>query len=401
MKIDELIRQKCPEGLKRRTIKDFAVRNRGISITADKMRELAKLPGEDVRIFAGGQTIADVSSEHIDPNGIYRTPSIIAKTRGYIDFELYDAPFTHKSEIWSYTIQDNSVDQRYVYYYLKLIKDDLLEYALTRSVKMPQLSVGDLDNLVVPLPPLEVQQEIADTLDLFTGLIESLEREIEITRTLYAVKRDQVIQETLRDYELFLFFDIAKMERGQYFKKQWEKDALEKSDIPILRAGNITVESNLLNYDDLAYLPKGIEVVESKMLKKNDILMCIGSGSKKHSGKVAFSDKDTGCLYGGFTSSIRTTSNDVLPKYLFYVLSSSTFRGYLEDAIQQSTVGDVTRRVIGGFRVPLPPLGVQEQIVEELDRLFATLEGKEKELEMRKNQYTYALDRLFDFSRFD
>ena len=259
--------------------------------------------------------------------------------------------------------------------------------------------IATYSQFLVPYPPIEIREEIVDSLDAITDLIQSLEREIEVTRTLYAVKRDRVIRETLRDYEPSPFLDIATIERGQYFKKQWEKDALEKSDLPILRAGNITLESNLLNYDDLAYLPKGIEVVESKMLKKNDILMCIGSGSKKHSGKVAFADKDTGCLYGGFTSSIRITSNNVLPKYLFYVLSSSTFRGYLEDAIQQSTVGDVTQRVMRGFKVPLSPLEAQEEIVKELDSLFNTLEDKEKELELRKKQYAYTLDRLFNFSR--
>ena len=178
--------------IQRRTIKDFAIRNRGISITAEKMRELAKLPGDDVRIFAGGQTIADVSSEHIDPKRTYRSPSIIAKTRGYIDFELYDKPFTHKSEIWSYTVHDDEVDQPFVYFYLDFLKDDLLEYALTKSVKMPQLSVGDLDNLVVLLPPLDVQTQVSDKLLAIQRSIKEAKEELKFRKKQYTYALDRL-----------------------------------------------------------------------------------------------------------------------------------------------------------------------------------------------------------------
>ena len=177
--------------IQRRPIKDFATRNRGISITAEKMRELEKLPGDDVRIFAGGQTIADVSSEHVDPKGIYRSPSIIAKTRGYIDFELYDKPFTHKSEIWSYTVQDDEVDQPFVYFYLDFLKDDLLEYALTKSVKMPQLSVGDLDNLLVPLPPLDVQTQVSSKLLAVQRSIQEAKEELTLRKKQYTYTLDR------------------------------------------------------------------------------------------------------------------------------------------------------------------------------------------------------------------
>ncbi len=151
--------------VQRKAMKTFARRNRGISITAEKMRELEKLPGDDIRIFAGGQTFADVSSDHVDKKYTYTEPSIIAKTRGIISFERYSDPFTHKSEIWSYTVQDDNVDQDFIYFYLDFLRDDLTEYALTKSVRITQLSTKDLDNLIVPLPPLEVQREATSILN--------------------------------------------------------------------------------------------------------------------------------------------------------------------------------------------------------------------------------------------
>ena len=151
--------------VQRKAMKTFARRNKGISITAEKIRELEKLPGDDIRIFAGGQTFADVSSDHVDKKYIYTEPSIIAKTRGIISFERYSDPFTHKSEIWSYTVQDDNVDQDFIYFYLDFLRDDLTEYALTKSVRITQLSTKDLDNLIVPLPPLEVQREVSSILN--------------------------------------------------------------------------------------------------------------------------------------------------------------------------------------------------------------------------------------------
>ena len=195
-RIDDLIAELCPEGVGFRFLADLGRRNSGTSITAEKMKALA-VEGGDIRVFAGGQTVADVSEGVLPEKDIVRNTSIIVKSRGYIGFVYYDKPFTHKSELWSYTLVAPDIDQKFVYYYLLTKQNQLQELARATSVKLPQLAVRDTDSLKIPVPPLEVQREIVKNLDAFTELEAELEAELqaelEARQKQYQYYRDELL----------------------------------------------------------------------------------------------------------------------------------------------------------------------------------------------------------------
>ena len=174
----------------------LGVRNKGIAITASKMRTLE--PGnKDVRIFAAGSTFVDTDSSFIPAKGILEGPAIIVKSRGHIGFEYYEGKFTHKNELWSYSLTSDLVEQKFIYYYLLTQAYHLHELARGKSVKLPQLAVKDTDELLVPLPSLEEQQRIVDILDRFDALTSSLSEglpaELAARRSQYEYYRDQLL----------------------------------------------------------------------------------------------------------------------------------------------------------------------------------------------------------------
>ena len=87
---------------------------------------------------------------------------------------------------------------------------------------------------------------------------------------------------------------------------------------------------------------------------------------------------------------------NILAKYLYYILSLSKFVIY---NISHSRGGKMTRGnkvKILEFEVPVPPMEIQEAIVEILDK-FMNLETElEAELEARILQYEYYRDSLFE-----
>ena len=174
----------------------LGIRNKGITITASKMRTLE--PGnKDVRIFAAGSTFVDTDSSFIPDKGILEGPAIIVKSRGHIGFEYYEGKFTHKNELWSYSLTSDLVEQKFIYYYLLTQAYYLHELARGKSVKLPQLAVKDTDELLVPVPPLEEQQRIIDILDRFDALTSSLSEglpaELAARRSQYEYYRDQLL----------------------------------------------------------------------------------------------------------------------------------------------------------------------------------------------------------------
>lgn len=89
----------------------------------------------------------------------------------------------------------------------------------------------------------------------------------------------------------------------------------------------------------------------------------------------------------------------LMPDFLFEVLKGDSFFSFF---IQHSRGGKMPRgdkKQVLTFRIPIPPLPVQEEIVRILDS-FSSLEAElEAELEARRKQYTHYRDELLRFER--
>ncbi|MCR2109279.1 restriction endonuclease subunit S [Campylobacter upsaliensis] len=192
---------KLNEILKFKTLGELGIRNAGTKITAHQMQALHK-ENAPIRIFAGGSTIADVDYRDLPKKDVIDKPSIICKVRGYIGFEYYDKPFSHKSEFWSYTIEKNA-NQKFIYYFLVNQQEYFQQIAKANSVKIPQLKVKNTDNFQIPLPPLAVQNEIVEILDKFDTLTNDLTNgipaEIEARKKQYEYYRERLLSFIAKD----------------------------------------------------------------------------------------------------------------------------------------------------------------------------------------------------------
>ncbi|WRD12046.1 restriction endonuclease subunit S [Helicobacter pylori] len=195
-RLKTLLQTLAPKGVEFRKIGELFKRNKGINITAAQMKELHSEIGK-VRIFAGGATKADINYKDISKKDIINCESVIIKSRGNIGFEYYNQPFSHKNEIWSYSSKTNQMLVKFLYYYLSNNQDYFQKLAQSSSVKLPQLSVSDTDEYEVPIPPLEIQQEIVKILDQFslltTDLLAGIPAEIEARKKQYEYYREKLL----------------------------------------------------------------------------------------------------------------------------------------------------------------------------------------------------------------
>ena len=131
------------------------------------------------------------------------------------------------------------------------------------------------------------------------------------------------------------------------------------------------------------------------MLYKNDILISAASGSREHVGKVAFIYQDIDYYFGGFMGVIRC-NNNVNSRYLFHIFTSSIFQDYLNEVLNSSTINNLNSKVMDSFRLPIPPLPVQTEIVRILDALTALTSELTSELTLRRKQYEYYREKLLN-----
>ena len=164
-RLDELIRELCPDGVEYKALKEVYKRLKGTPITAGKMKEIDSSDGE-IRVFAGGKTVINAHAEDVPKANITRVPAVLVQSRGVIDVVYYDKPFTFKNEMWAYT-HDKQVSVKYLYYVLKKNINTFRE-AASGMGSLPQISLKVTEDFVIPIPPLEVQREIVRILDNFT-----------------------------------------------------------------------------------------------------------------------------------------------------------------------------------------------------------------------------------------
>ena len=191
------------------------------------------------------------------------------------------------------------------------------------------------------------------------------------------------------------FQDFATYTRGVTYNKSQESFS-EDDSYKILRANNITLERNAINFDDIKFVNKSVKIKEQQWLKQNDILICAGSGSKEHVGKVAFIDQNINYSFGGFMAVIRAFDG-VNSRYLFHNLTSISFHDYLTSALNSTTINNLNIQVMSGFEIPLPPISIQEEIVSVLDKFTELIENTDKEIELRQKQYEYYREKLLTF----
>lgn len=190
----------------------------------------------------------------------------------------------------------------------------------------------------------------------------------------------------------YKFNDICDYYRGITYSKDKEAKNEDLNPWKVLRANNISLETNTLNFNDIKLVKSDVSIKANQFLKAGDILICAGSGSKEHIGKVAYIKENTDYTFGGFMAVIRC-KRELNSRFLFHVLTGETFKKYLQVTLNSSTINNLNQNVMAGFCIPVPPIPVQEEIVRILDS-FTELTA---ELTARKKQYEYYRDKLLSF----
>ena len=96
-------------------------------------------------------------------------------------------------------------------------------------------------------------------------------------------------------------------------------------------------------------------------------------------------------------------SHNQNPKYVAYLFCSDQFQEQKKRYITGTKVLRVSGENMAKIELPFPPLSVQQQVVDILDRFDALTtslaDGLPAEIEARRQQYEYYRDRLLDFPR--
>ena len=160
--------------------------------------------------------------------------------------------------------------------------------------------------------------------------------------------------------------ELCEFQRGLTYSKG---DEVNFSENVVLRANNINLTTNLLDFTELKYISNSIAVPDSKKVKKGSLIICTASGSKSHLGKIAYIDDDCDYAFGGFMGMV-TPKNSLLPKYLFHLMTSDAYKNFIGELSDGVNINNLKFDDLRRFAVPHPPLPEQRRIVGILDEAF-------------------------------
>jgi type I restriction enzyme, S subunit len=157
--------------------------------------------------------------------------------------------------------------------------------------------------------------------------------------------------------------ELCEFQRGLTYGKS---DEVALSENVVLRANNIDLATNNLDFSELRYIAPSVQVPESKRVRAGSLLICTASGSKSHLGKVAYVDADYGYAFGGFMGQL-VPAKGVEGRYLFHALTSPSYKSFIDELSDGLNINNLKFDDLRRFRIPVPAVEVQRRIVAILD----------------------------------
>ena len=390
-KLDELIQQLCPDGVKYYTLNT-------VCNVYDGTHKTPKYTDSGIK-FASVENIADpyatekyISISDYEKYKIKPQRNDLLMTRigsiGVCTVLESDEPLAYYVSLALLRPNNNELNSRYLKYAIESLhcRKELRKRTLVNAVPI-KINMGDIGKITLPVPPLSVQREIVRILDNFTELTEGLNRELaaELTarKQQYAYYRDKLL--TFGDVRVEVTSDVIRRTLGEVCKisaggdapeDSMSKQKTEKYSVPIISNG--IGENALYGYTDAPKVEEPAVTVAAR-------------------GTIGYAEYRDYPFYPiiRLLTAIPKDSTVVNTKYLYYCLQGKQY------SVPMGGIPQLTAPELKKVEIPIPSLDVQNRIVQVLDNFDAICidlsSGLPAEIEARQKQYEYYRDKLLTF----
>lgn len=335
----------------------------------------------------------------------------------YSDMELEDNKYCSKGDLlyaWSASIGpyiwneekvifhyhiwkvglSGKMDKKYSFYLLDVITKVKLNDM--HGSAMQHLTMENMNNSDIIVPPLAEQEAIAAWLDEKCGEIDAaiakVDREIELIDEL---KQSEISRVVTRGLNPDAPLRTSGIDWIGDIPEHWTKCRLKfigsarngltysPSDVKdsgklVIRSSNI--QDSKLNYDDCVFVANYPETLS---VNSGDTIICSRNGSINLIGKSVFIEDDMDVTFGAFMMRFRPYEH---PKYSHYLLliAISRYKGLFAT----TTINQLTADSLGKMEAVMPPYMEQVQIADYLDKKCAAIDGLKAKLIKKRETLT-------------
>lgn len=411
-KLQELIKELCPDGVEFRKLGEclYSIK------TGLNPRHFFVLNSPDAKNFyvtireiKGGNLVFTEKTDRINDEALG-----LCNNRS--DLEIGDVLFSGTGtigEIYVIETTPHNWNIKEGVYSLKPKKDVLipkyLKYILdSRDIKNKYLAMAEggtvksvsmklLASLEIPLPPLEVQNEIVRILDTFTSHAAELQAELQARKEQYEYYRNKLLtfDENDEGVKWMKLGEIGTFVRGNGLQK---KDFTE-TGFPCIHYGQIHTYYCTATNSTISYTSNSL----AEKLRKasyGDLIIATTSEDVDCVCKACTWLGENDVAISGDSYVFRHNQN---PKYVSYLFQTKLFYEFKKKAATGTKVIRVSGESMEKFLLPFPPLSEQQRIVSILDKFESLVNdltaGLPAEIAAVQEQYEYYRNKLLSFKR--
>ncbi|NRH16554.1 restriction endonuclease subunit S [Streptococcus suis] len=387
-KIEEMIAELCPNGVEWKELGEIC------KIETGKLNANAAVENGIYPFFTTAREISWINSFRWDAEAL-----LIAGNANVGDVKYYSGKFEAYQRTYVLTNFTNSINVRYLFHYVKYQLKAHLERN-TKKAAMSYIVLSTLKSFSIPIPPLKIQEEIVQILDKFTEYVTELTAELTDRQKQYSFYRDKLLsfEDEVYQVEWKTLGELFEFKNGLNKGKEFFGRGT-----PIVNYTDVYKNIRLTSAVVRGTVEASPEEQKRYNVRRGDVFFTRTSETKEEIGKtsVLLEDIDGG-VFSGFVLRARPKTDSLLPEYCAHCFNSSSFR---KEIVRYSTY--TTRALTNGstlakLTIPLPPLPIQERIVQVLDNFDAVCNdlniGLPKEIELRQKQYEYFREKLLTFT---
>jgi len=345
----EYMKDKSKEQYKKNTIiktlGDICEFKNGVNITKEKL-----IIGEYPVVGGGQSPLGYHNVYNVDENTI-----IISKDGAYAGFvsKYNKKVFVSNHGIYISKIKEH-INKDYIYYLLKIVNQQKI-YDLQKGTAQPGVNKTDIEQIKIPIPSFERQQEIVKYLDfIYEKTIKTSNEKIKELKQLneYCLNNQKtynknIIMKTLGD--------ICEFKNGKGIKK----DTLINGEYPVIGGGQKPMGyHNEYNTDE-------------------NTILCSSSGA--YAGFINKYDKKA---WASDCFSIIPNNNSISNTFLYYLLKT------IQDKIYNLQTGTAQPHIyskdLQKIEIPILSLERQKEIVDYCEANDNLIKQLEKEIETNK-----------------
>ena len=356
---------------------------RGVRITKKELIE------EGFPVVSGGTSFMGYTNKY---NREANTITIAQYgTAGYVDWQT--------EKFWANDVcfsvyPQKSILNRFLYYFLKNRQNYL--YDISNKTAVPySISKEKILRIKMPIPPLEIQEKIVQTLDKMTEYVTELTSELTSRKKQYSFYRDKLLsfEDEVYHVEWKTLGEVAECLAGATPRTS-NSSYWENGTIPWMSSGE--VNKGFVYDTEKKITQEGYDSCSTKVVPRDTVVIAL-AGQGKTRGTVAITKVEL-CTNQSLCSIV--SNDDINSHYLYYYLKGQ-YQKFRDISSGEGTRGGLNLKMIRDFRIPVPSLEIQSRIVQVLDNFDSVCNdlniGLPKEIELRQKQYEYFRDKLLTF----